>query len=58
MSKAWISVLSVILGIVLGAGIVMIWQEFRPDDEWYFSYGAGLVAAVMVFILLSKLRGG
>ncbi|MCX8166802.1 MAG: hypothetical protein N3E37_03040 [Candidatus Micrarchaeota archaeon] len=58
MSKAWVSVLSVVLGIIVGAGIVFMWQEFRPDDDPIFGYGAGLVAAVMVFILLSKLRGG
>jgi predicted Co/Zn/Cd cation transporter (cation efflux family) len=47
------------LALVVGYAIAWVWAENRVGlDEWYVPYAAGAVAAVMVFILLSKLNKG
>ncbi|MCX6773308.1 MAG: hypothetical protein NTV88_06110 [Candidatus Micrarchaeota archaeon] len=44
---------------VLGYAIYAVWIETRIGmDEWYVPIGAGLVATLMAFLLLSKLKGG
>ena len=44
---------------VLGYAIYAVWLETRVDmDPWYVPIGAGIVATIMAFALLSKLKGG
>ncbi len=57
MSKELIAVLRIILSIAVGATIAWYWLEFRPDDEPIIAYAAGLISAVMLTIVLAKLRG-
>lgn len=57
MAKAWVSVFSVIIAIAVGIGLYTIWNDFRPDDEWYLPFLAGFSGVIMVYLLLYKLRG-
>jgi hypothetical protein len=42
-----------------GYAIYYVWNDTRIGlDEWYVAYAAGVVSAIMVFILLSKLNKG
>ena len=44
---------------VVGYAIYAVWVDTRAGmDEWYVPIGAGLVATIMAFALLSKLKGG
>ena len=56
--RAVISFAKILLALAVGYGIAYVWNDTRPGDEVYMPYAAGLVAAVMVFILLSKLNKG
>jgi hypothetical protein len=57
--RAAISFAKLLLALAVGYGIAYVWNDTRAGmDDWYVPYAAGLVAAVMVFILLSKLNKG
>ena len=48
-----------LVALAVGYGIYAVWSETRVGlDEWYVPIGAGLVATIMAFALLSKLKGG
>jgi len=49
----------IVLALAIGYAIAYMWNDTRAGlDEWYVPYAAGAVAAVMVFLLLSKLNKG
>ncbi len=48
-----------VVAVVVGYAIANVWAETRgPLDEWYVPYAAGVIATIMVFVLLTKLKGG
>ena len=57
--RALISFAKILVALGVGYAIAWVWNDTRAglDDVWV-PYAAGLVAAVMVFILLSKLNKG
>ncbi len=58
-TKALIAIAKIGVALAVGYGIAFIWADTRGMmDEWYIPYAAGAVAAVMVFVLLSKLNKG
>lgn len=58
-TKALMAFVKLLVSLAAGYGILTIWTETRAGlDEWYVPYGAGLIVAVMVFLLLSKLNKG
>ena len=58
--KALISIARILLSLAVGYVIYYFWVTYRAtiDEPVYIAIGAGLVSAVMVFLLLSKLKGG
>ena len=58
-TRALISFVKVLVALAAGYGIYYFWNENRAGmDEYWVPYAAGLVAAVMVFFLLSKMSKG
>ena len=58
-TRAVLGFAKVLVALAAGYAIYYVWMMNRPGlDDWYVPYGAGLVAAVMVFVLLSKLNKG
>ena len=58
--RAVIGFAKLLLALAVGYGIAYVWNDTRAGlDEWYIPYAAGLISAIMVFALMSKLnRGG
>ncbi|MCX6771963.1 MAG: hypothetical protein NTX79_07990 [Candidatus Micrarchaeota archaeon] len=57
--RALISFAKVLLALAVGYAIAYVWNDTRAGlDEAWVPYAAGLVSAVMVFVLLSKLNKG
>ncbi|MCX8174892.1 MAG: hypothetical protein N3E51_01670 [Candidatus Micrarchaeota archaeon] len=58
-TRALIAFAKIAVSLAAGYGIAYVWAEAREGiDEWFVPYLAGLVAALMVFVLLSKLNKG
>ncbi len=57
-TRALLSFGRFLVALLLGYGIYAVWMETRPDDPWFYSYGAAAIAIIMAFALLSKLKGG
>ncbi len=58
-ARAAIGFAKVAVALIAGYGMVVVWMQAREGlDEWYIPYGAGLIVAVMIFFLLSKLNKG
>lgn len=58
-TRAVLGVAKLALALAVGYAFYWIWGENRPGlDEWWVAIAAGIVAAVMVFVLLSKLNKG
>ena len=58
-TRAMLGFAKALVALAAGYAIWYVWGMNRPGmDEWYVPYGAGLVAAAMVFVLLSKLNKG
>jgi len=57
--RALISFAKILVALCVGYGIAYVWNDTRGaiDDIWV-PYAAGLVSAVMVFVLLSRLNKG
>ena len=57
--RAVLSFAKILLALAVGYGIAYVWNDTRGaiDDTWV-PYAAGLVSAVMVFALLSRLNKG
>jgi hypothetical protein len=57
--RAAISFAKVLVALGVGYAISYVWNDTRGaiDDVWV-PYAAGLVSAVMVFVLLSRLNKG
>jgi len=47
-----------LVAVAVGYGIFAVWSETRPDDPWFYPYGAAAITIIMAFALLSKLKGG
>jgi len=57
--RALVSFAKILVALAVGYGIAWVWNDTRSGiDEMWVPYGAGLLSAVMVFILLSKLNRG
>jgi hypothetical protein len=57
--RALIGFVKIVVAVAVGYGIAWVWNDTRGSiDELWVPYAAGLVSAVMVFILLSKLNKG
>jgi uncharacterized membrane protein YedE/YeeE len=58
-TKAILSFVKILVALVAGYGLAYFWMSAREGlDEWFVPYGAGLIVAVMVFVLLNKLNKG
>jgi len=57
-TRALVAFAKVAVALAAGYALATVWMETRVDDEIYIPYAAGLVVAVMVFLLLSKLNKG
>ena len=58
-TRALLSFGRLLVAIAVGYGIYAVWSETRSGlDEWYVPIGAGAVATIMAFLLISKLKGG
>jgi prepilin signal peptidase PulO-like enzyme (type II secretory pathway) len=65
-TRALLGFAKLLLAVVVGYAIAFVWSSTRgeADVAWfgdnapYVPYAAGLVAALMVFVLLSKLSKG
>lgn len=58
-TRALLSFGRLLVAIAVGYGIYFVWSDTRSGlDEWYVPIGAGVVATVMAFLLISKLKGG
>lgn len=54
--RAAIAIAKVIVALIAGCYLGYIWMQLRGGlDEWFVPYGAGLITAVMVYVLLSRL---
>lgn len=54
--RAVIALAKVIVALVAGGYLGYSWMQLRGDlDEWFVPYIAGLITAVMIYVLLSKL---
>ena len=56
--KAAIGFAKILVALAVGYAIAYVWNDTRPGDEFYMPYAAGLVCAIMVFFLLSRLNKG
>jgi len=57
--RALVSFAKILLALAVGYGIAYVWNDTRGGiDEIWVPYAAGLVSAVMVFVLLSRLNKG
>ena len=56
--RALISFAKILVALGVGYAIAYVWNDTRPGDETWVPYAAGLVCAVMVFVLLSRLNKG
>jgi hypothetical protein len=57
--RAAIGFAKLLIALAVGYGIAYVWNDTRAGlDEMWVPYAAGLVSAVMVFVLLSKLNKG
>jgi hypothetical protein len=56
--KAAVGFAKILVALAVGYAIAYIWNDNRPGDDFYMPYLAGLVTAVMVFFLLSRLNKG
>ncbi|VVC01116.1 Uncharacterised protein [uncultured archaeon] len=55
-SRAAIAIAKVIVALLAGGYLGYLWMQLREGmDEFWVPYAAGLVTAVMIYILLSKL---
>jgi high-affinity Fe2+/Pb2+ permease len=55
--RALIGFVKILVALAVGYGIAWVWNDTRGGiDELWVPYGAGLISAVMVFLLLSKLN--
>lgn len=55
-SRAAVAIAKVILALVAGGFLGYTWMQAREGmDEFWVPYAAGLITAVMIYILLSKL---
>ena len=55
-SRAAIALAKVIVALVAGSYLGYTWMQLRSGlDEWFVPYIAGLITAVMVYMLLSRL---
>ena len=57
--RALVSFAKILVALGVGYAIAYVWNDTRGtiDPEWY-AYVAGLISAVMVFVLLSRLNKG
>jgi len=57
--RALVSFAKILVALAVGYAIAWVWNDTRGaiDDTWV-PYAAGLVSAVMVFVLLSRLNKG
>ncbi|MFA6328648.1 MAG: hypothetical protein WCY41_04340 [Candidatus Micrarchaeia archaeon] len=57
--RALISFAKVLVALGVGYAIAYVWNDTRAGlDEMWVPYAAGLISAVMVFVLLSRLNKG
>jgi len=56
--KAAVGFAKVLVALGMGYAIAYIWNDNRQGDEIYIPYLAGLISAIMVFALLSRLNKG
>jgi hypothetical protein len=57
--RALISFAKILVALAVGYGIAYVWNDTRGSiDEIWVPYAAGLISAVMVFVLLSRLNKG
>jgi len=57
--RALIGFAKVLVALGVGYAIAWVWNDTRGGiDEMWVPYAAGLVSAVMVFVLLSRLNKG
>ena len=48
-----------LVAVAVGYAIYAVWSGTRAGlDDWYVPVGAGVVATVIAFALLTKLKGG
>jgi len=57
--RALVGFAKLLVALAVGYGIAYVWNDTRGaiDDVWV-PYAAGLLSAVMVFVLLSRLNKG
>ncbi len=54
--RALIAFAKLLVALAAGGFLTYMWLDIRGEiDEWYIPYGAGLVVAVMVYVLLTRL---
>jgi len=57
--RAVVSFAKVLVALGAGYAIAYVWNDTRAGiDEIWVPYAAGLISAVMVFVLLSRLNKG
>ena len=57
--RAAVSFAKILVALGVGYAIAYVWNDTRGSiDEMWVPYAAGLVSAVMVFVLLSRLNKG
>ena len=57
--RAVLSFAKILVALGVGYAIAVVWNDTRGTlDEMWVPYAAGLVSAVMVFVLLSRLNKG
>ena len=55
-SRAAVAIAKVLLSLVAGAFLGYFWLQVRGElDEFWVPYAAGIITAVMVYVLLSRL---
>lgn len=54
--RAAVAIAKVLVALLAGGYLGYVWLQIRgPMDEWFVPYVAGLITAVMIYILLSRL---
>ncbi|MCX8195438.1 MAG: hypothetical protein N3G22_05045 [Candidatus Micrarchaeota archaeon] len=55
-SRALIAFAKLVVALAAGALLANIWIEARGyADEWYVPYGAGILVAAVIYLLLTRL---